>query len=118
MTTPFAVTPSAGGLKPSMSRLHPDGIGTLGDGYTYFENLELTLLCQLWGRRAAKVEVRGSFRRARVVTFGVQQLIEAERIDANTITGIVPAADAGSVDVIVSSVWLGCGRMPSPTSIR
>ena len=107
--TILAVTPD--GAAPGAVDVHvctPDGIGTLGDGYTYFENPRVDAVVPAVGLAGGgyKVEVRGAgFEEPVVVTFGVQQLIEAERIDANTITGIVPAADAGSVDVIVSTAY-------------
>jgi hypothetical protein len=109
-TTILAVSPDAAG--PGTVDVHVSnelGVGTLKDGYTYFESPHVATVTPAVGLVAGGQQVAivgGGFVEPLLVNFGSQPLENVEIEDAQHLTGVVPAAsEAGSVDVVVSTSY-------------
>lgn len=108
--TILAVSPDA--ANPGTIDVHVSnelGVGTLKDGYTYFESPRVDSVTPAVGLVDGGQEVTivgGGFVEPLLVNFGSQPLEALEIQDAETVTGFVPAASApGSVDVVVSTSY-------------
>ena len=112
-TTPDAPGPGAVDVHVSNDL----GVGTLGDGFTYFEPPAISAVVPPVGAMTGLelVEVKGSgFVEPLVVSFGGAALEDVEVLGSDRLRGLTPPVTApGAVDVLVSTVygtaWSGSG---------
>ena len=108
--TVHAITPDA--PSPGLYDVHVSseiGVGTLSDGFTYYESPRVTSVAPVTGPLAGGnlVEVSGGgFIEPLVVTFGTAYLEDVSLVSATTLTGRAPAAaEEGPVDVQVATAY-------------
>ena len=107
--TILAVTPAAstaGTVDIHVS--NAEGVGTLDDAYTYFENPAVEAVVPPVGLVTGgyQVEVRGAgFVEPLVVSFGAGMLEDVTVVGPDRLMGVVPEGAAGPVDVVISTAY-------------